>query len=138
MPFVVLAEQGVLLLLATSRLPEKPVFLTGPDGPIEWDTFNSVDHWQRNGQRCWTLVPAKEHHLWWSEREVYLTVSDDGQAVRLADHPAPPEEAAQEMALCPQRKLTTACNGRSAGAASTWVTPSAKVTVMLRPASPVN
>lgn len=89
MPFVVVAENGAVQLVGTDATPEKPVFVIGPHGAIEWETFESVQHWQRNGERAWALIPHTEHRVWWVDGEVHLTVTEDGSVVRLAHDPAP-------------------------------------------------
>lgn len=90
MPLLVLPdEEHDHMLVATDALSDSPVTVVG-DGttPHGQMVFRSVEHWQRDFQRCWQLDPGVEHAITWNKGQVFLTIDEVGSIVRLSDSPS--------------------------------------------------
>lgn len=90
MPVVVLPdEENDWMLVATDALGDSPVTVIGDDTTAHGQMiFRSVEHWQRDFQRCWQLKPGVEHDITWDRGRVFLTMAEVGSIVLLANDPA--------------------------------------------------
>ncbi len=108
LPFVVLSDDRGNRFLVEAPAPYKPhdVSVTFNAETVPATTFQSEQHWQRNGAAAWLLIPQRPYEVIWDGGRRTILLTDDGSIVSETDSGSGRNDVSSQVPPIPPFTLT--------------------------------